>query len=311
MRYTIALPCYNPDPSGLERAVRSALAQDLDQAIAPWEVVLLDNHSSPPLSHLLPPQLSGQVRVVRHETTVGMWGNHNRCLEAARGEYVLFCHGDDALYPNALRLYHQRLSARGQPQKVVLWGRSKFRDFYFHWTRGFGHLDQPLCGEFAFFPFLCAGLTPSGTLYSRQSMRECGGFFESPQGLCTSDMVSMVRLALEGHAVEMCSFMALDRTAASTLSGADRAEGEVWERRGWRAFEQVYGSAGVRRLGLMALEHLRAAEMTSLERFLLAQGRWRKEELVRLLMRRTSLSTVRHGEFLTLCKHLISPARTP
>jgi glycosyltransferase involved in cell wall biosynthesis len=39
---------------------------------------------------------------VRNERNLGAYGNHNRCLEIANGEWVKFLHGDDELLPECL-----------------------------------------------------------------------------------------------------------------------------------------------------------------------------------------------------------------
>lgn len=41
----------------------------------------------------------------RNEENLGMFGNWNRCIELARGEWVTLLHDDDLLIPNYLKMF--------------------------------------------------------------------------------------------------------------------------------------------------------------------------------------------------------------
>jgi glycosyltransferase involved in cell wall biosynthesis len=47
--------------------------------------------------------LRGGDRLIHNETRLGLIGNHNKCIELARGSYIQFVHGDDWLLPGALQ----------------------------------------------------------------------------------------------------------------------------------------------------------------------------------------------------------------
>lgn len=76
------------------RTVRSALAQE-GQAV---EVVVVDDGSTDGTAEVLN-DISGSVRVVRHETPAGVARARNAGIEAARGEWVAFLDDDDLWSP--------------------------------------------------------------------------------------------------------------------------------------------------------------------------------------------------------------------
>lgn len=99
---TIAIPTYLRGHL-LPDAVRSAFAQDWTGA---FEVVVLDNdpHSDGAAALLSEvPELAGKnFRYFRNRENVGMFGNFNRCVELARGEWMTFLMDDDLLDANFL-----------------------------------------------------------------------------------------------------------------------------------------------------------------------------------------------------------------
>jgi len=90
---TIAIPTYNR-PAGLERAARSALAQDY----GPVEILISDNASPdarvPRVGNRLAAEDS-RVRFVRQPRNAGHAANFQWLLESARGEYFMWLADDD------------------------------------------------------------------------------------------------------------------------------------------------------------------------------------------------------------------------
>lgn len=82
----------------IERAVRSALAQNFDD----FEVLVVDNGSTDGTWEILTKLQAPNLRVMQNEKNLGCYGNHNSCLTHARGEWVKFLHGDDELMPDCL-----------------------------------------------------------------------------------------------------------------------------------------------------------------------------------------------------------------
>lgn len=216
---TIAIPTYN-NQSTILPTLDSCLGQsDLDNC----EILVVDNASTDRTSELLLNCANQFVRYIRNKTTVTMSENHNICLDNAQGKYVLFCHSDDQLDKDAIKILKNHLKARYYPKKYVCWGHSLFRDFSAS-IHKFGIVTgQLFAGERAALPFLGGGLTPSGTCYSKDVV-DYGGFIPSTHRLAPFDSSTMVFFALEGYRFEMIQNILFFRRDASTAVASSRTE---------------------------------------------------------------------------------------
>ena len=101
---TIAVTTFNR-PDLLAHAVRSALAQDLDR---PFEVIVCDNDPASAvaqgLAAAIPELADRSFRYFVHSENMGVFGNFNRCIALARGEWVTILNDDDLLDPECLSL---------------------------------------------------------------------------------------------------------------------------------------------------------------------------------------------------------------
>ena len=99
VRCTVAIPVYNR-PELVRRALDSALRQTVEGL----EILVVDNCSTDTTWQVLQTyREEPRVRLVRNERNLGLFGNFNRCLALARGEYLRFLCSDDRLAPDCLR----------------------------------------------------------------------------------------------------------------------------------------------------------------------------------------------------------------
>lgn len=88
----------------LMEALDSALDQQTD---LPYEVVILDNDpDTSGLEHVLarrPDLRTRNFRYLVNAENIGMYGNINRCITIARGEWLSILHDDDLLRPDFVR----------------------------------------------------------------------------------------------------------------------------------------------------------------------------------------------------------------
>jgi glycosyltransferase involved in cell wall biosynthesis len=80
----------------------AAIESVLDQSFKDLELVVSDDASSDATSEVCKRYSDRRFRVVRSETRLGQSGNWNRCVELARGDYVILLHADDELLPGYL-----------------------------------------------------------------------------------------------------------------------------------------------------------------------------------------------------------------
>jgi glycosyltransferase involved in cell wall biosynthesis len=95
---SVCVPMYN-NAETIERCLRSILDQDGVE----FEIVIVDDQSTDDGAAIAATMLRAGDRLIRNESRLGLNGNHNKCLENARGDYVQFLHGDDWLLAGALQ----------------------------------------------------------------------------------------------------------------------------------------------------------------------------------------------------------------
>lgn len=95
---SVCVPLYN-NAATIERCLRSILAQDG----ARFEIIVVDDDSTDDGAAIAQRMLRPGDRYVKNTPRLGLNGNHNKCLELARGELIQYVHGDDWLLDGALR----------------------------------------------------------------------------------------------------------------------------------------------------------------------------------------------------------------
>lgn len=120
-RVSICVPTYN-GARWLPEAIESALAQTHED----FELLVCDNQSTDDTQQILAGYSDPRLRVVLNERQLGLGGNHNRCVELARGAYIKFLHADDMLEPTCLEKLlavaasSERINVVFAPRKVLL-----------------------------------------------------------------------------------------------------------------------------------------------------------------------------------------------
>jgi glycosyltransferase involved in cell wall biosynthesis len=78
-------------------ALRESLPKILAQSYSPLEILISDNGSTDGTETLCREAAQGdpRVRYVRHSENIGLYGNHNFCIDQARGEFLGFFHDHD------------------------------------------------------------------------------------------------------------------------------------------------------------------------------------------------------------------------
>lgn len=211
--FTIAVPTYNNEKI-IEGAIASCLNQDTD---VHYEVMIVNNASNDNTGKIIDSFKDEKIRVINNTETMSIVENHNICLKNALGKYIIFCHSDDKLEKNSLKLIAKKVEERGYPDKYVLWGNSMFRDFSSNYINvvGFSY-NQIVVGEYAPLGMMYGGLPPSGTCYSKDSFFELGGFLNVSTLAGPFDYASMIYLAMKGFRFEMMDELLIWREGAST-----------------------------------------------------------------------------------------------
>ncbi|MFN3265802.1 MAG: glycosyltransferase family 2 protein [Deinococcales bacterium] len=96
---TIGIPTFERVEM-LKQALNSALQQTYENL----EIIVSDNASSDATFAFMQQINNPRVRYIRQESNLGMVGNWNACLAAARGDYFLLLSDDDLLEPRAIEI---------------------------------------------------------------------------------------------------------------------------------------------------------------------------------------------------------------
>lgn len=100
-KITIAIPTYKRNHL-IKNALDSALNQkDFDN----YEVIIVDNDddfNNKELENILKKYNNEKISYYKNEKNIGMFGNWNRCIELAKGEYISILNDDDWLELNFL-----------------------------------------------------------------------------------------------------------------------------------------------------------------------------------------------------------------
>lgn len=94
-KVSVCIPSHNA-----ARFLGDAVESVLGQQFTDLEVVVSDDASDDGTVEVCAQYGDPRFRAVRSETRLGLSGNWNRCVELARGEYVILLHADDELLPN-------------------------------------------------------------------------------------------------------------------------------------------------------------------------------------------------------------------
>jgi glycosyltransferase involved in cell wall biosynthesis len=84
-----------------------SLATTLGQIYDPLEIIISDNGSTDETERIGRDLAArdSRVRYFRHERNIGLYANHNYCLDAARGDFICFFHDHDERDINLVRRY--------------------------------------------------------------------------------------------------------------------------------------------------------------------------------------------------------------
>lgn len=196
---TILIPTYNQE-SFIDQAISSAIAQDFDSL----EIIVIDDASTDHTPKLVSRWIgTPRFRYVRNPQRLGRVENYRQALRFhARGEWVLMLDGDDYLTDHtfvreawqSLQRYTQHRVVFAQAGHVV---RTLNSPFGVEEIPTIADTEQLLSGgEYLRFVFQTGLFSHLGTLFHRNLALENQAYSQS---IISSDLESMLRLAIEGH----------------------------------------------------------------------------------------------------------------
>jgi glycosyltransferase involved in cell wall biosynthesis len=99
---SVVVLCFNQEPF-LARCLDSILDQSLN---VPFEIVISDDASSdrsPLVAQMYAKRYPARIRLICHESNVGISRNYADAMDSARGKYIAYIDGDDYMLPGKLQ----------------------------------------------------------------------------------------------------------------------------------------------------------------------------------------------------------------
>ncbi len=156
---SVILPTHNPHPGRLQRTLAGLWDQTLpsDQ----WELVLVDNASTSPVStNVLPSDTTNASRIIQ-EPALGLSQARRRGFQETRGDIIVLVDDDNVLAPDYLEVVVSLFATH--PKVGVLGGSSRpeFEQASEPWVREFDSLLA--CRDLGAEPLISTGLRNSIT----------------------------------------------------------------------------------------------------------------------------------------------------
>lgn len=192
MLYTIAIPTHN-NIKTIKKCIHSAIELEFDD----YEIIVSDTSNNEDTWNWLQGMNVPNLRIYRNDYDWSMWNNHNFLLDKADGKYVLFLHSDDALLKDALKVIDKHMAKLNYPDRIIMSGTSIYKNFK-NIIYGLNFAcEEYICGSDALEIFIGGGLTPCGTIFSKDIL-EIGGFIGDSMIIPYSDTWTEQYCALNG-----------------------------------------------------------------------------------------------------------------
>jgi GT2 family glycosyltransferase len=106
-KYTVAIPTYNRE-NLVKESIISAFNQE---GIHDYEILIVDNGESGKTLDFVKSLDCDNIYYYKNKENIGMFGNWNRCIELAKGEFITILNDDDILSKNYLKTCERYLNA--------------------------------------------------------------------------------------------------------------------------------------------------------------------------------------------------------
>lgn len=87
----------------IKETIESVLAQDYPE----FEYIISDDCSSDNSWEIIQEYKDFRIKAYRNEKNLREYGNRNKAVDRATGEYIIFIDGDDYMYPHALSVFYR------------------------------------------------------------------------------------------------------------------------------------------------------------------------------------------------------------
>ena len=219
IRFSILVPAYKS--TYLKECIESILAQTYKNL----ELIIVDDASPEDIKSIVNQCDDSRISFYRNEQNCGavnVVDNWNKCLEYAKGDYVICMGDDDMLYPNCLEVYNQLIFA--YPDKDVYHGRTEIID-----EKGapisFLEPRDPIESiyEHIFYRWNGRSQFIGDFVFKTESLKRLGGFFKLPLAWASDD-ITVIRQAYKGYIINTNEYVFKYRSNSRTISTSGSAK---------------------------------------------------------------------------------------
>jgi glycosyltransferase involved in cell wall biosynthesis len=184
--FSVCIPVYNRAKM-LPAAIESVLCQSFDD----FELIICDNASQDNIEELVASYNDSRIRYVRYATLVSMYANHNRCVDLARADWIIFLHSDDKLLLQALHTLKDLINTADPLTSVVVTQSTHIKTQLNLLKSSLGEKSDLSYPEALAFFMASGGISPSGTAYRKIINGDEIAYFK--EGVITADHYYLVR----------------------------------------------------------------------------------------------------------------------
>lgn len=249
--FSVCIPTYNRGYC-LANAIRSVLGQDFTD----FELLISDNASADDTRTVVEQFDDPRIRSLFWPELVSMYANHNRCIEHARADWIVFLHSDDALHPDALLRLHE-LILLYSPE--VIYGPLSFHGRQNLLIHDVPHLDY-------FFNY---AMSPSGTAYKRQLT---AGPLRFAEDTLAADLAFNLWHSLNGGKSINCQRGFVDRAFDKNTCMYQASRGGEWNLVLRRLLAPYFNCKPIRKQVVADTTHRNAAELSHVAQLLSVCG---------------------------------------
>lgn len=183
-KYSIAIPAFK------SKYIRAAIDSILNQTLGDFEIIILNDCSPEPIREIVKNYKDSRVHYYENTYNVGMLNvvdNWNKCLELAKGDYLICMGDDDELAPDCLCRYNEIID------------RYPNLDIYHGQTIVIGEDSNPLLAplsrpewesvlELIYYRMFDRKQYIGDFLYRIATLRSKGGFYKLPAAWGSDDI---------------------------------------------------------------------------------------------------------------------------
>lgn len=194
MRFSVTIPAYK------SKYLRECIDSILAQTFTDFELVIVNDASPEDLGSIVGSYTDARIRYYVNERNCGavdVVDNWNKCLEQARGEYIICMGDDDQLLPDALQQYDELITR--YPGLAVYHGWTELID---HESRGYDmQLPRP---EYESAYALILHHWTNGHqyigdfVYHTETLRSRGGYVKLPLAWGSDNITAVIAAAQGG-----------------------------------------------------------------------------------------------------------------